>query len=216
MSKHEAVEQMLGYVFQMRYALYLLLINDDDDAMITIEKVDDVSFNTDNSVYKMVQLKHHVGKSGKLTDYSVDLWKTIKVWLDKIDGNCAIYENTKFIIASTAEAPEGSAAYYLRDDRQFDKRDASKAYVQLLSAAQKSTNESIKKSFEAFLHNESISKWLVNNIYVIDKTSDIIDVKEDIKRVIRYASRPKFEKLIFERLEGWWNDRAIDFLMSEC
>jgi hypothetical protein len=42
MSDHQAVEQMLGYLYQVRYALFLLLDNDDEQAQISIEKFDDM------------------------------------------------------------------------------------------------------------------------------------------------------------------------------
>ena len=45
MSNHQATEQMLGYLYQIRYALALLLKNDNPDYQISIEKFDDVAFD---------------------------------------------------------------------------------------------------------------------------------------------------------------------------
>ena len=39
MSDHQASEQMLGYLYQVRYALALLLSNDNLDCQISIETV---------------------------------------------------------------------------------------------------------------------------------------------------------------------------------
>ena len=38
MSNHQATEQMLGYLYQVRYALALLLDNSDPNCQISIEK----------------------------------------------------------------------------------------------------------------------------------------------------------------------------------
>lgn len=49
MSDHQAAEQMIGYLYQVRYALFLLLENDDEQAQINIEKFDDISFSHDDT-----------------------------------------------------------------------------------------------------------------------------------------------------------------------
>ncbi|MEG1916946.1 MAG: hypothetical protein RR061_09750 [Muribaculaceae bacterium] len=46
MEKHEASEQMLGYVYQIRYALYMILSAQDDKSQICIEKFDDISIGS--------------------------------------------------------------------------------------------------------------------------------------------------------------------------
>ena len=48
MPNHQASEQMLGYLYQVRYALALLLENDNSDCQISIEKFDDVAFSKDD------------------------------------------------------------------------------------------------------------------------------------------------------------------------
>ena len=59
MSNHQATEQMLGYLYQIRYALALLLKNDNPDYQISIEKFDDVAFDKDGQPVQLIQLKHH-------------------------------------------------------------------------------------------------------------------------------------------------------------
>ena len=84
MSNHQASEQMLGYLYQVRYALTLLLENDNSDFQISIEKFDDVAFSKDGMPKQLIQLKHHVQRQGSLTDGSTDLWRTLKVWMDVV------------------------------------------------------------------------------------------------------------------------------------
>lgn len=87
MSNHQATEQMIGYLYQVRYALFLLLNNDDGETQISIEKFDDVAFINDDNAEKMIQLKHHVNQRGDLSNASTDIWRTINVWSDLIMKN---------------------------------------------------------------------------------------------------------------------------------
>ena len=68
MPNHQASEQMLGYLYQVRYALALLLENDNSDFQISIEKFDDVAFSKDGMPKQLIQLKHHIQRQGSLTD----------------------------------------------------------------------------------------------------------------------------------------------------
>lgn len=55
MPNHQAFEQMLGYLYQVRYALYLLLRNRELDCQISIEKFDDVAFSNDDIPIQLIQ-----------------------------------------------------------------------------------------------------------------------------------------------------------------
>ena len=76
MSNHQASEQMIGYLYQVRYALALLLDNNNADFQISIEKFDDIAFSENDTPKQLIQLKHHVQKHGNLTDSSTDLRRT--------------------------------------------------------------------------------------------------------------------------------------------
>jgi len=216
MSDHQAVEQMLGYLYQVRYALYLLLESDDEQARIGIEKFDDISFNYDDTSETMIQLKHHTKACGDLSNASTDMWRTIKVWSDLINIDSSRLENTKFVIITTAVAPENSAASYLVAKTQENGRNAKNAFEILKNVAESSQNLKHQGYYTFFKKlGDELGEKLVNSIYVIDGSSNIIDVKADIRKIIRYGSLPKYEDRICERLEGWWYDKAIEYLTSE-
>ena len=125
MSSHDASEQMLGYLYQVRYALALLLKNDNPNYQISIEKFDDVAFVENDIPKQLIQVKHHVKKYGDLTDMSTDLWRTLKVWIDIIIKSPNLVDDTDFLIITTADAPNNTAAYYLKENIN---RDVDKAY----------------------------------------------------------------------------------------
>ena len=213
MSNHQATEQMLGYLYQVRYALALLLENSDPNCQISIEKFDDVAFGKDSEPIQLIQLKHHIKKQGNLTDNSTDLWRTLKVWIDAITQKPDILRETEFLIITTAIAPENEASSYLKRD---DNRDTATAYEKLKKVCTQSKNKDHQKYYQAFIKlDEATMKQLFERIYILDGASNIVGVEQTIRRNIRYSSIPKYEKFIFERLEGWWFQKAVNALCSD-
>lgn len=213
MPNHQASEQMQGYLYQVRYALALLMKNDNADFQISIEKFDDVAFSKDGMPKQLIQLKHHTQRQGSLTDGSTDLWRTLKVWIDVVSASPDILSGTEFLIVTTAIAPDGTAASCLKKDKN---RNAESAYEKLKDVCFKSKNNAHQKYYKAFLKtDETIVKWLLSRVCVIDGASDIIDVEKDFRKQIRYSCIPKYENQICERLEGWWYKKAIEALCSD-
>lgn len=213
MINHQASEQMIGYLYQVRYALALLLDNDNSDFQISIEKFDDVAFSKDGLPKQLIQLKHHVQRQGNLTDGSTDLWRTLKVWMDVVSESPDIIDETEFLIVTTAIAPENSAASYLKKNQ---KRNVEGAYEKLRNICLKSENKEHKKYYEAFLKmDENTLKCILSHICVIDGANNIEDVERTFRKQIRYSCIPKYENQICERLEGWWYKKAIEALCSD-
>lgn len=212
MPNHQATEQMIGYLYQVRYALALLLDNENDDLQISIEKFDDIAFDTNDTPQQLIQLKHHVKHHGNLTDSSTDLWRTLNVWIDTISKTPTILDNTKFLIVTTASAPEGAATSFLKNTS----RNPELAYQILKRVCEKSENETHAKYYSAFSHaKEETLKKLFENVFIIDNASNIVEVEKVILRKIRYSCLPKYENQICERLEGWWYKKAIEALCSD-
>ena len=213
MSNHQAPEQMLGYLYQVRYALALLLENENADFQISIERFDDIAFSKDGLPKELIQLKHHVRRYGDLTDGSTDLWRTLKVWIDIISNAPNVLSDTKFFVITTAVAPDNTATSYLKNDAN---RNIESAYEILKKICINSKNKDHKKYYEAFLNtDEATTKCLLNQICVVDGASNIIEVEKIFRKQIRYTCIPKHEDQICERLEGWWYRKAIEALCSD-
>lgn len=213
MSNHQASEQLVGYLYQVRYALKLLLDHDDSNIQISIEKFDDVAFEKEGRPEELIQLKHHIKKKGSLTDSSIDLWRTLKVWIDLAYECPDIINYSKFIIITTEVASNESATYYLKDN---ENRNPQKAYKQLKDFCNKSNSKEKQKYFQSFLRADmSTTEKIINNIYVIDGAQNIVDIEKNIRRSLRYTCIPKFEAQVCERIEGWWYKKAIEMLCSD-
>src|SRR5215470_9047146 len=87
-SAFSAAPSALGYLYQVRYALVALLQAYDPESEISIEKLDDIAFESTGTAIELLQTKHRITHTGSLTDSSTDIWKTLRIWAASIkDGN---------------------------------------------------------------------------------------------------------------------------------
>ena len=204
---HGAAASALGYLFQCRYALLegLRALADTPQLLISVEKFDDVAFEINGEPTQLIQTKHH-GTKGDLSDTSVDLWKTITVWLDKLAQDVDAPFRMKFAILTTASAPESSASSLLRM-RERNEENADKL---LMAAAKNSENKTTEKARSAYAAlPEQLRLSLLRSVMVLDGSPNIIDVRNEIARELRHAApRDQIDKLV-ERLEGWWFGAVI-------
>ena len=214
---HSAAPSAAGYLYQARLALLeaLRYVYVDSDIEIAIEKLDDVSFEKDGRALELLQTKHHLTKSGDLTDRSVDLWKTLGIWAETVKADPSLPRRTRFALITTGRAPNGSAASYLRPV-DASNRDPAKAEAMLVRAGNASTNRTLDKAIAAFRAlAPEMRKALVGAIEIIDGApliSDMESLAEGRLRMI--ASRGK-AALAREQLEGWWWPRICAALQAE-
>ncbi|MHC5759429.1 ABC-three component system protein [Nostoc sp.] len=206
-----AGSQALGYMFQARYALYLILTNK-EELELAVESLDDITFFEDeNNPTELLQLKHHTTQAS-LTDSSTDLWKTLRVWSTQLQENKISLPDTLLTLVTTAEAPANSAAFLLRPIKA---RNAKLALQKLIEVANKSNNQAITKSFEAFKALDDTQKQLlIDSIQIIDGSPDIIDITPKIKEKL-VAVRREHRDSVYERLEGWWFAKVVKHLRDD-
>lgn len=206
---HQAPQQMLGYLYQVIYALYLIMSCEDNNDQIGIERFDDVSFEKNGTPKELIQLKHHT-TPGKLTDKSVDLWRTLKVWMD---SKGVLGKNTKLLLITTEDAPKGSIAYLLKADERI--RNYKDAYYKLLDVAKKCENKKILNTCNTFKNlDKAEGLELVRKIIVLDRATNISDTDSKIKSYLAIAAKPKYENEILTDLKGWWFEKCILGLSS--
>jgi hypothetical protein len=194
---------MAGYLFQCRLALLrgLQLVKKKPNGHISIEKFDDVAFEDDDYAKCLIQAKHSI-KPKSLDDKSVDLWKSLKVWMDQFADGVITFSSTRFILITTASASDGSAAYYLRVGATKD--DRKKALMALRSAANESQNETTKAARDAFLKlSDEQAETLLAQVEVLDEHSNLADVMSEIEGELVLVA-PANPELAASNLEGWW------------
>jgi hypothetical protein len=81
--KFSASEQGLGYLYQPRFAL-LHLLQLPEDTSVFVEKDDDLDF-VDHGGKKTLGSLKHKATGERLTDLSIDFWKSVRIWLTRYD-----------------------------------------------------------------------------------------------------------------------------------
>lgn len=206
---------MLGYLYQCREALLLAIVESKSQPglSVSIERFDDVAFEENGTASEQLQLKHHVD-AASLTDMSVDLWKTLRIWSEQTSENLNLPFERRFTIITTAEAPAGSAAELLRFPRPSADAEG-KALTLLCSAATNSTNQESAAGRKAFLAlSEQDQRNLIAAIRVHDNAPSITDSRSEIEDMLIFAAPDGKITHLVDHLEGWWFARVVTCLSN--
>ncbi len=208
-SRHSAAPSMQGYMFQCRFALLEMLrrLPTNSSVSLAIETLDDVVFLKDGSPAEIVQVKHHISRKANLTDASVDLWKTVGIWMDFFAQSSA--QDAAFVMVTTSKAPVDSAAYFLTSKH----RNLESAMKKLSQTAQTATNKETQDSRSRFLSlSEDKQKELLKGAFIIDCIPQCDDMEQELQKVLWLAcDRTKLVTFLIY-LEGWWFQRVIKSL----
>jgi hypothetical protein len=207
-NKFDATASMVGYLYQCRFALYKAIeaTRDAPGADISIERFDDVAFEQNGDPVELIQTKHHLAGKGSLSDASTDLWKTVRIWAERIQADPATVLSSRFFLITTATAPSGSAASLLR----AEDRDEVEALGLLEASATASKSLNNAPAYEAFLALSSTLRLsLLKAMTVLDAASDALDLQADIEAELHHAAKTQHVPALVERLEGWWFRQVI-------
>ena len=208
--RFSAGEQSLGYTYQARFALLHLLRLPEETAVL-IEADDDLDFVDASGAKTLASLKHKE-PGDRLTDLSVDFWKSVNIWLTRYKRDGRAMSPLRFFLFTTSAVGEDSfLAVFARDSVRNDE------VVTLADAVLNNTSSKvilpIKKSFDELSAEEK--KDFLGRISIIDKTPRIQDVPATIVDQHMRTIRPEHRLHVYERLEGWWNDRTVRMLTGE-
>lgn len=213
---HEASASATGYLYQCRIALLMALkaIPVNVNQEVSVERFDDVAFDHAGTPSELVQTKHHVQKSGSLTDTSSDLWKTLLIWLKAVKADAQLPFRMRFLLMTTGSAPDCSACSYLR--AIAGERNEAESDKLLLDVAATSKNVDHTEAYEIYRGlSQEVRLSLLRSVTVLDNAPNIIDVIDEIHQVL-YMAAPKNQVANFvERLEGWWFARVIEGLVNK-
>jgi hypothetical protein len=84
-SPFSAADSLVGYLYQVRVALLWAMrrLRLGREFIVSLETLDDVLFETKGGTpEELLQTKHHRNREAVLTDASVDLWKSLRVWFE--------------------------------------------------------------------------------------------------------------------------------------
>lgn len=207
-----AKEPSLGYYYQLRLGLYLILSTQKSNAIIRIESLDDIVID-DLDAVDLFQTKLHINSVANLTDSSPDFWKTIRVWSENITNGLIDEKSTLFTLMTTAKIGEGS---FIQDLKSINPiRDTGSLRKAMLEVADQSTNKKNLLGYSSFKKLSEDQQFdLINNIIIIDQTLSMDEALQALQHQLRYSTHPKKLESLIERLEGWWFQKCILMLQG--
>lgn len=202
---------MVGYLYQVRIALlWAIRRSRVSNFTVSIETLDDVSFEVGGQPAAVLQVKHSLNAAATLTDLGPELWKTLRVWMVGLASGEVPPDTARFLIA-TAEAPPGSACAALGVDGSG--RDITEAAKRLKHAAITSSNNDLKSAFDAYLAlDETEREQLLSRIYVVPAQPDTVAILEQLQAELYHVSL-HHQDLSVQMLEGWWFKRVLNELV---
>lgn len=206
-----AAPSMVGYLYQVRLALlWAIRRSRTSDFVVSLETLDDVSFEVGGEPLAVLQVKHSLKAAANLTDLSAELWKTLRVWLVGLSSG-EIPLNTARLLITTAAAPPGSVCAALGIEGRV--RNVVEAAKRLKYAATSSTNSELKPAFEAYLALEETEREaLLAQVYVIPSQPDAVEIAEQLQSELYHVSL-NHQALSVQMLEGWWFKRVLNELV---
>lgn len=206
-----AAPSMVGYLYQVRLALlWAIRRSRTSDFVVSLETLDDVSFEVGGEPLAVLQAKHSLKATANLTDLSTELWKTLRVWLVGLASGEIPLGTARFLI-TTAAAASGSACAALGIEGRA--RDVAEAAKRLKHAATSSTNSELKPAFEAYLAlDEAEREALLAQVYVIPSQPDAVEITEQLQSELYHVSL-NHQALSVQMLEGWWFKRVLNELV---
>lgn len=213
----DATAAALGFLYQCRYALVLALQEDDQSKLVSIEKVDDVSFSNGSSTGKpfdLSQLKHHLSRQGGLGDKSLDIWKSIRIWVELIRSRKIDVNHVNLFLVTTSVATSRNAVRFLTRDHKL--REPAKAQKLLEEAGGNSDAGKVVEAHELLMKlGTKRRKKLFESIYLLDGAEDVKELRDSIERHVRLLTDPAHKQAFADRLEGWWFASSIDHMMDK-
>lgn len=225
-----AQSSMLGYFYQPFFALQILMSKDVaecDNAQIYIENIDDIDFQMGNNHLTLYQNKHHINRQGSISDKSEDLWKTLRIWSERIKNNEIDINNTSFFLTTTVNASANSIASKLSINKSTrNTQEALEEFIRISKEGVENKNkrlsdENIRKHvnedyYESFYSLDlQLKTKLVQNIYILDNQPEIENVQNNIKQILRFSARREQINYFYEKLIGWWFSRVINNLIED-
>ncbi len=212
--QYSAGEQGLGYIYQPRFAL-LELLRLPESTSVLIEKDDDLDFLDKDGVKTLGSLKHkEVGD--RLTDLSIDFWKSVRIWLARYNRDRRSEASLRFFLFTTSTVSESSFLHdFLLDP--LSKGDAATPLSQLMDEALAKTRSKLIKAVAQEFRKLSDKERddFLSRIVIFDGSPRIDDVPSIIKGQHMRSIRRDFRDAIFQRLEGWWNDTVVNLLCGK-
>lgn len=208
-NRFSAAGSALGYLAQVEYALLIALqrMDTDESLRLSLETVDDITFEVEGQPEELWQTKHHVDRRGSLGDASPDLWKTLHNWIETSDQRSACF------LYSTATVQDGTAAALLGPIRTNE--DVLKARKLLDDVANAAGNAASRTYYERYLLLDETQRTdLLHRVVVLSAAARADQITEKLLATVRKTTIQSRRQPLIDRLRGWWHGRSMTHLTN--
>jgi hypothetical protein len=210
---HAAAGQALGYVHQVQWALIELIqrARKSPTTLLRLETLDDIETTLPGpGAVELTQVKHQVKPASDLSENSVDLWRSLNVWMDVIADKMVVGTPVLKLV-TTVSLPSGSILNYLRADETL--RNISLAVAGLENAAKEGRNTTTLPWRRKFLNlRASERSSFISLVTIDDGAPRARDVAEVLSEQLRIAAPRGREDIFVRYLLGWWYQICIRLL----
>lgn len=221
---HSADDAALGFLYQAQYALVLLWQEVDDDAIVYLETLDDVVLVANGDTF-LEQLKHSLkAKPPSLTLASLQLWKTLKAWIDVLHE--LDLSRTWFHLVTVADISEGSPLNVLLDD-SVDRSDLLEALKEEAERVRQERGEAAivgktplphaerAAACESFLSlPEELKRDLLARARIKPKQPNISKIEDLLAGSLTAVLRGRRAQVARQLIE-WWSVQVLDLLTKK-
>ena len=211
---YSAKGPMAGYLYQLRLSLLqcLKFAEKNPSGSLSVEKFDDIAYEDSDIVSCLIQAKHSINAK-PMSDHSVDLWKTLRIWAEQSKADALFTKETKLQLITTSIATEGHAVALLRVGASDADRNLARDKLTLIAESSENvTTKLARKAFLALTVEERLS--LLHAIEVIDGHENLVDIRDEIEAKLRIVS-PDNVVSITNEVEGWWLLQIGKHLLKE-
>lgn len=194
-----------GYQFQFEVALLLLVPHalTNADVAVSLELLDDVALHFgDEDPLHVLQVAHSVDRERPLLDTDAKVWKTLAIWA----GEWAALEagETRVMtLLTTRPVVDGSALHALTGRARADPEALKR--LEEIAADQKGApgTAANREAFMTLPPSERAA--LVRVMHVVDAAPQVVDVQQELERLLAPAHELRFVRAMAEMVHGrWW------------
>jgi hypothetical protein len=182
---HSADGSFLGFLYQIERAIFWLS-GSHIDAIVGVEVDDDITIKliegkNISTIYE--QAKHSQTNRIPYSNQSLDLWKTLKIWIDAVESGRINVDIATFSLITNKKMPSTRLVYLLNSAKISDKPSITKAISELKDIARKLPKTMVEYANSLLNCSEETLIKIVNKIVLLD--NDYKHNSNDIKRTIR-------------------------------
>jgi hypothetical protein len=214
-NKTHVPKQLHGYSLQFTECLSVLL-DAGLDEFVSVEVLDDVAMSSEGKT-NLIQMKAGTG-ANPVSDGAVELWKTVRNWIDQINNKEIDPTHTTFTLYVGAPHKGNicsamSAAKYPVEINAVVQKIKSKFLTATTNKLKRGLGKEVQQEIEVVLDQQNLGKleWIISRFdYRHGSAESYVDLESKFSKM---AVQDSLLELMMDRMAGWVKrqiDKAIE------